>query len=128
VHKSIGINSDGIYSLLDGVLDNGEFISSQFTVGPTDFGIPNFKRVRAIDISGKCTGSIKVTVSGEFGDSFEKTVATNTLLYFPEKFRIFGNRSVRSRFFTFKFENVDGSTFEIDDVKVFLIVKQGTVA
>lgn len=127
VDSGIGIDSYGIYSLFDGVLDEGEFIDSQFELGPTDFGIPNHKRIRAIDIGGKCTGSFQVTVKGEFGDSYTKTATTNTSMYIPEKFRIFGNRSVRSRYFIFTFENVDGSVFEIDDVKVFFVYKHGTV-
>lgn len=123
VNDDIVVVSDtGIYQLFTGELDNGIIIPGQATWGPTDFGIPNLKRARIIDISCRCTGTLSVTVSGEDGKSFTKTGATKTSLYNPENIRIFGNRNVLSRYLTFSVSNPDGCDFEILGISVTLAI------
>ena len=118
----VAVSDTGIYQLFTGELDNGIIIPGQVTLGPTDFGVPNLKRVRIIDISCRCTGTLSVTVSGEDGKSFTKTGATKTSLYNPENIRIFGDRNVLSRYLTISVSNTDGCNFEILDISVTLSI------
>lgn len=118
----VAVSDTGIYQLFTGELDNGIIIPGQVTLGPTDFGVPNLKRARIIDISCRCTGTLSVTVSGEDGKSFTKTGSTKTNLHNPENIRIFGDRNVLSRYLTFSISNTDGCDFEILGVAVTLTV------
>jgi len=118
----VAVSDTGIYQLFTGELDNGIIMPGKATWGPTDFGVPNLKRVRIIDISCRCTGTLSVTVSGEDGKSFTKTGATKTSLYNPENIRIFGDRNVLSRYLTISVSNTDGCNFEILDISVTLSI------
>jgi len=118
----VAVSDAGIYQLFAGELDNVVVIPAKATFGPTDFGVPNLKRVRIIDISCRCTGTLSVTVSGEDGKSFTKTGTTKTSLYNPENIRIFGDRNVLSRYLTISVNNVGGCNFEILDISVTLSI------
>jgi hypothetical protein len=118
----VAVSDTGIYQLFTGELDNGTIITTKATFGPTDFGVPNLKRARIIDISCRCTGTLSVTVSGEDGKSFTKTGATKTRLYNPENIRIFGDRNVLSRYLTISVSNPDGCNFEILEISVTLAI------
>jgi len=115
-----GVNEEGIYHLHTGQTDDGTDIASKIVFGPTDFGSPNPKRVRIIEIGCRCSGTLSVTVSDEEGRRFTKTGASNTHLFIPEEIVITGDRNVRGRYLTFTIENTDGCNFELLSVNVIL--------
>lgn len=94
----LGIKATGIYDLeTDAVDDDGVDIDASLEI-LSDFGIPNFKRFRAL--FAEASGDVRITIT----DATGKTVAYNIT---PNEFRSLP-RSVRDQAFTIKIENIIG--------------------
>lgn len=107
----LAASADGIY-LLDGDDDNGANIDAIATVGRTDFDAPEMKRVTAAYLGLNSSGQAHLTLRTDQG----QTSGPYKLRQSPEastteraKFK----RGIKSRYWEFDIQNVDGGDLQI---------------
>jgi hypothetical protein len=115
----LGANTSGIFTC-DGEHDNTVDISAYFSLGASDFGIFNSKKIRTVYLSGYSAGDISVTI---LTDNQERTVyykkSVGTTKERTMKFNI--NAEHGGRYISFKVANVSGSDFSIDALDAMII-------
>jgi hypothetical protein len=124
-----GANESGIFKLNVGERDvNSALMTSpveaSMQLGPTDLGILTDKRLRKCIVSLEAKGQVKLTVTAN-----EDTDAGVEIVQIPgtsdgreHAIAIPFGRDLRGRYFTFLFENVNGSYFSINNMEVFIEV------
>jgi hypothetical protein len=121
----LGANEDGIFLLDSADNDDGTPIDAFLELLTSDFGIPNAKRMRIIDIGYEADGQIKVVLKAD--DRFEYVLylapaATNRQ---QDRGRAKGQRNVKGRYWTARIENTDGCDFSIDHIQIIPIILSG---
>ena len=120
----IGAGPNGLFKLCCGDGDNGTAIDAYFIPYETDFNITQDKRVRRAYVSGEFDGDFRMTITGN-GTNINgpyDIIPTLTDTYQVRRFsvnRIPAAGKAKFAFGKFKFENINGSFFAIDQVEVF---------
>jgi len=121
-----GAGEDGVFKLEEGGFDvaitESEPITAQIKLGPTDLGILTDKRLRKCIIALEATGPVKLTVQAN--ENSNGAVEVNQLSGSPDGRESvialpFG-RDMRGRYFTFIFDNLNGSKFSINNMEAFI--------
>lgn len=115
----LGANEDGIFTIGGGNFD-GQDINAFFELPPTDLLAPNKKRIRRTHIGLEADGNLKMTVyfDGDNGVEFDVV----PLKTGQHGVRVNGTRSQFGRYFQYRFDNVLGSDFSIDQIDIDPII------
>jgi len=123
-----GASETGLYSL-EGETDAGDPISARIKSLMVDFGTSRLKRVRSAYLGytsdGRLMLKVRAAKSGELVEHwFEaKQLTANT----PREQRVTLAMGLKSRYWQFELENVDGSDFEIDEFEMHPLMLQRRV-
>lgn len=107
-----GCNGSGIF-LLEGADDSGTDISASVTLHPTDFGVEQQKRLTHVYLASRqaATEQMQVSAAPDEG-SYRAALTTrqhrNVRAQLP--------RGVKGRYWSLKFENVNGGPLDIDEI------------
>ncbi len=108
-----GVASGGLYELAGNKYISSPILSAVRS-GETDFGDPELKRTRHLHIAGRLSQDIRVSV-------FARENETDVYTYDPvlggaRETRVTLGRGLQARYLAFKFENIDGQNFEIQEI------------
>jgi len=113
--KYYGAKSDGIY-LLEGELDEAEYISARCKLGLLDFGTSALKNVREAYLGYRSTGALVLkVVTGEKVERWYEFVNTEDR-FVTERQKL--GRGVKARYWQFELVNKDGADFELADMEL----------
>lgn len=122
-----GACSDGIFKLETGERDINSAVETTpidavVKLGPTDLGILTDKRLRKCIVALTAGGEVKLTVSAneDSGGAIEVNQITGSPDGREHVIALPFGRDMRGRYFTFLFENVNGSFFSINNIEVFV--------
>jgi hypothetical protein len=125
--KVYGAGSSGIFELEVGEYDEVSNISTspiaaEMQLGPTDLGIFTEKRLRKCIVALEADGPVKMTVSvdEESGSAIEVSQIPGNKESKEHAIQIYFVRELRGRYFTFNFQNINGSHFGINNIEVFV--------
>jgi hypothetical protein len=114
--EMIGAADDGLY-LLEGDDDEGDPIQAQLKTLMLDFGTSRQKRVRSAYMGYTSAGEIVLkvicAVDGELQENWYKGRKTSSQDVPGENYIEIG-QGLKSRYWQFELENIDGADFEID--------------
>jgi hypothetical protein len=115
----LGAKADGIY-LLEGDDDGGSVIDAIASTGRMDFGSTRMKRVLAAYLGVDSAGQVNITLRTDANHS-----------YGPYQFRVMPTghqverakfaKGIKSRYWEFDLENVDGGDMSIDEIEFDVI-------
>ncbi len=122
-----GANENGIFKLETGERDFVSAVStspieSSIKLGPTDLGVLTDKRLRKCIIALTAGGEVKLTVSAneDSGGAVEISQLTGSRDGREHVIALPFGRDMRGRYFTFLFENINGSYFSVNNIEVFV--------
>lgn len=122
-----GANDEGIFKLETGDRDLVSAlvttpIASAIKLGPTDLGVLTDKRLRKCVIALTAGGVVKLTVTAneDSGGAVEVNQITGSSDGREHVIALPFGRDIRGRYFTFLFENVNGSFFSLNSIEVFI--------
>lgn len=114
----IGAKATGLFKARTGTTDNGTAIAAYFVTYLADFGDIREKQARRVYVGWQCSGSMTVTFTGDE----QTTIGPYTLTATSGKGQHVSKADMSMLLHwthgSFKFSNVSGSDFAIDDVKV----------
>ena len=121
----LGCNDTAIYELT-GDDDAGTDIDAFFELPPTDFGLPNQKRLRKAYIGYEADGQLRLTVEDDEGNTREYPINVQLKTLRQHGGIVPIGRDGKGRYWGFKIENVNGSDFSVDsiDVSITLLAKK----
>lgn len=120
--KPLGFGPSGIHQLFTGDNDNGKAIQAIFDLPTTEMKTTRNKWIRSIYLSMSGNGKIRVTVTDDehYSHSY---LAVVRLVDKQHVVKIKGGRNWnKGCFYSFRFENVEGSDFDIDSMQVVPVV------
>ncbi len=108
-----GVASGGLYELTGNTYAGSQILSVMQT-GETDLGDPELKRTRHLHIAGRLSQDLRVSV-------FARENETDVYTYDPvlggaRETRVTLGRGLQARYLAFKFENLSGQNFEIQEI------------
>jgi len=113
--RVLAAGADGIH-LLAGASDAGTAIDASFTTGHIDFGAKHEARLVALFVSYRTEGAMRITVRAD-------DLASHTYLLDQSRGsgvyrnRVKFGRGMKGRYWSIRFENVDGADFSIDRIE-----------
>ncbi len=110
---------DGLYRLA-GDDDDGSDIFSQVILVTTDFGVPNYKRFRWIQIGYESSGDLLFTVTANEDNYEAYTLPARGTDGLQTGMRIPIHRTLVGRYFTLQISNPDGVDFTLDSITASL--------
>jgi hypothetical protein len=121
-----GAKEDGIFKLEEGEFDVDatapEPITAQIKLGPTDLGVLTDKRLRKCIVALEATGPVKLTVQANENEN--GAIEINQISGAPDGrehvIALPFGRDMRGRYFTFIFENLNGSKFSLNNMEAFI--------
>lgn len=120
-----GMGAEGIFEL-DGESDNGVNIDARFRVGLSQMGTASKKRVPAVYLGYSSSGALALRVISTASPNAEKRVNTYELRPVAKNAmtdgRVEPSKGLNSVYYQFELANVDGSTFEFDNARVWRMV------
>lgn len=114
----------GIYTFgYEFITDNGNQISAYAEFAATNMGIANAKAARSHHMSYYADGDLLLTwYANESSERAEEvTHGSDNSVYQDEKIK--GNRKVEGTFFNYRLDNVNGSDFTVEALRVVPIIK-----
>lgn len=108
-------SNDGLFTLTGGS-DDGNDIKSRVAMVTTDFGIPNYKRFRWIQVGYESAEDLELTVSADEGTMEEYTLPARKTDSSQSGARIPIHRTIVGRYFTITVSNPDGVHFTLDSI------------
>ena len=125
--KVYGASSSGIFELETGEVDINSNISTtpiaaEIQIGPTDLGIRTEKRLRKCVVSLEADGPVKMSVQAneESGGAVEVQQIPGSKESKEHAIQLPFVREMRGRYFTFNFQNINGSHFSLNNIEVFI--------
>jgi hypothetical protein len=118
----LGANENGIFSLDDGDLDGTTQIDAFFELLTSDWGIEHQKRIRSLYVGYETNGQLMVTVKDDDDNQREYVLEPNHLDNKQHSAKLFGDRNGKGRYWMIRFDNVNGSDFSVDNVKVLPVI------
>jgi len=117
--KYYGAKADGIY-LLEGDLDEAEFISARCKLGLLDFGTSALKNVREAYLGYRSSGALILkTVTGEKVERWYEFINTEGR-FITERQKL--GRGVKARYWQFELVNKDGADFELAEMELLPVL------
>jgi hypothetical protein len=123
--KTLFANSSGIFSL-EGENDNGSAIATLIEFFATNFGFPNIKRIRCLDIGMDTNGAQIVTVIGDESYVASKNLPISNYDRQATR-RVFIDKVARGSYLAVQLENVSGCKFFISGIKAIVNVLSGRI-
>ena len=120
--KSLGVGSEGIFTLDTADHDDGYFIDSIVELHKTDFGISHQKRLRSIYVGYETSGRLKLTLKNDDGNEREYSLNPIVVKQLQHGGKVSINRDGKGRYWIFTIENVDGCDFSVDNIEVIPVV------
>lgn len=119
---AIAFSEDGIFELDNVSNDDSDNIDAFAEFPRSDWGIPNQKRIRGINVGHESSGIVQLTITADEGTSeayhFEPTLTSNK----QGSSELVGRRKQKGRYWDFKISNTSGCDFSIDTVDVTPII------
>jgi hypothetical protein len=119
----IGVNANGLYTLLTGDTDADTLIPAHFRTGPTDFGAEEEKRLRKVYISVRAAGRMKLAIAGDDEEDIARDIAPYDDILKIIHQEVSGGRDIRGKYLDLKVSNVRGADFTVTEIQALLIVK-----
>lgn len=110
----LAASSSGVVALT-GADDNGTAIAASLTVGVSDFGGAQLKRVLAGYAGYRADGDLQLTLITDDATEYTYTLAPRQATAIHPTRVVFG-RGVRSRYWQWRLANVAGADFKLDDL------------
>lgn len=103
--------------------DSGENIAAFVKFLGTDMGVPNAKSLRSSHVSYYSDGKIKITwTADEIAERSETLPVAKDSKGFHD-YKVIGNREVEGTYMEFRIDNVNGSDFTLNALRVVPIIK-----
>lgn len=120
-NKFYAVKSDGLY-LIGGYADVTAPISASVECFKTDFDSVNFKRVPWTYLAGRFSNGVTVEASVDGGTVYPYD--THPVRGEEGVVRAQLGRGLRGTYYTLKFKNIDGGTFDVDRVECVVDILQ----
>lgn len=123
----LGISDVGLHKLDVGETDNGEEISAGIGLPPHNFGLVEYKRIRALYVFASLTGDLVFTITsdGDHSEEYSLEATSAPTMNVPKGYKIFCRRKkTLAQVFTIEITNRRGSYFVVSSLAA-LIVKLG---
>lgn len=123
----LGISDVGLHKLDTGDTDSGEEISAGIGLPPHNFGLAEYKRIRALYVFASLTGDLvfKVTSDGDHSEEYVLEATSASAMNVPKGYKIFCRRKkTLAQVFTIELANSRGSYFVVSSLAA-LIIKLG---
>jgi hypothetical protein len=114
----VGAGDNGLIKLNNGEIDNTTPIEAFFELVKSDWGIAHQKRIRYIHIGFECDGDLLLTAKDDDGNEIVYEVNPNHAPDQQHSAKVPGSRAAKGRYWTMRIENINGSDFSIDMIKV----------
>lgn len=111
----LAASDDGLFKI-EGNKDNGDNISSIVALVTTDFGSPNYKRFRWIQVGYESVGDLLLSVSADESEGEEYTLPARASDSSQSGARVPIHRTIVGRYFTISISNPDGVHFTLDSI------------
>jgi len=114
----LGAMSSKIYNLGTGITDNGTLIFWSFKTAYIDLEFKIKKKLRQAWLTLKTDGDLILTVSYPDGTSYEYSATSYGIT--EDGIRVKFGKGIKSRYVALEVESVDGSTLELDAIRLQL--------
>jgi hypothetical protein len=112
--KYYGISTDGMFEL-GGDLYGSALIVADVVTCQEDFGSPQLKRARTLWLGGRISNDFEVSVISDEKDTNEYKYRPTTGTH-ADNHRVILGRGIRARYWSYRFRNLRGDDFMIDDM------------
>lgn len=118
--KQLAASANGLYQVCCGDDDDGTDIDAYFTLGPSDLGISNPKRVDYVyaNIDSSSDMTLKVNTDDKYYILYDVLVSSNGL----QRDRVRLAKGARGWYWKWTFSNVDGADFEVNSIQIMPIL------
>lgn len=115
---------DGIYQFgYEFSQDKGEQIAAYAQLAGTDIGIPNKKTAKSHHLSFYADGELRVTWTADQTQLKEEEVTKGSSYPNHQDVKIRGNAKIAGTYFSYRIDNVKGSDFTLNALRIVPIVK-----
>jgi hypothetical protein len=121
-NQYVGAGENGLMQLNTGDDDAGSAIEAFFELVTSDWGIPGQKRVRSWYVGYEADGDLMLTVKDDDGNERAYLLEPNHSDNQQHGAKVWGARDGKGRYWMVRIDNVNGSDFSIDDIKILPIV------
>ncbi|MBE9592702.1 MAG: hypothetical protein IMF19_04410 [Proteobacteria bacterium] len=118
----LGAGEEGLFTLEDAETDDGLDINAVVEFPTTDFGISHQKRIRSLHVGYETSGDLTVTINCDDDDEKEYTLAPINTSNNQHGGKVKINREQKGRYWTFRFENVDGADFSLNMIEAIATI------
>jgi len=118
----LGANENGIFVLDSGDLDGTSQIEAFFELLTSDWGIEHQKRIRSVYVGYETNGQIMVKAKDDDDNQREYILEPNHLDNKQHGAKLPGDRNGKGRYWMIRVENINGSDFSIDSIKVLPVI------
>lgn len=122
----LGANENGIFTLDSGDLDDTAEIEAFFELVTSDWGIAHQKRIRSIYLGYEADGNLMLTVKDDDDNQREYLIEPNHFGNKQHSTKLFGDRNGKGRYWMARIDNVNGSDFSVDDIKILPVILNRT--
>jgi len=123
-NRYYGGNSDGLFELETGDLDNDSNIEAYFKLITTDFGVSNLKRMRSIFVRGVSDGKLLFTVEDD--EENERTYPLDNVKATATGQKVPIGRDGKGVYWSVKVSNYEGSNFSINSMDALMLFLKTT--
>lgn len=116
--RHFGATSTAIYDLDSGTTDNGTVIDWNFRTPYLDLEQKQKKRITQAWLSYKSSGNLIVTILQPDGEYYEYDLESVDI--YEDGLRVKFGKGIRSKYVAIDFKNIDGSTVEVDALRINL--------
>ena len=120
--KYLGANENGIFELDNGDLDGLADVDAFFELATSDFGSANQKRIRSAYIGYEANGDLLLTVKDDEDNERTFNLEANHLDNMQHSAKVPIGRNGKGRYYTFRFDNIAGSDFSVDSIKIIPVI------
>lgn len=118
----LGANESGIFTLDSGGLDDTTDIEAFFELITSDWGMEHQKRIRSLYVGYETNGNLMLTVKDDDGNQREYLLEPNHVDNQQHSSKLPGDRNGKGRYWMFRVDNVNGSDFSVDSIKVLPVI------
>lgn len=120
--KLLATSPDGLYELEEQNTDDGTEIDAYMTFPNTDFGMANNKRIRTVYVGYTTNGELALTVEDDEENETTYTLPINKNQKQNVSKLNAGRNYNKGCYYQLKISNTDGCYFDIDFIKLIVIV------
>lgn len=120
--RYVGAGESGLMQLNTGDNDAGTMIEAFFELATSDWGMPEQKRVRSWYVGYEADGDLILTAKDDGGNERSWTLEPIFSDNQQNGTKVWGARDGKGRYWMVRIDNVNGSDFSVDDIKILPIV------